>query len=150
MMRAKNKPTITRRIPRQPTHEDTPLAPKQNGYRPRTRLRTLEDLDGRTHAAQQAHRLVAQLEADLGKDPSTAERELIKRAALLGAIVEDTEVAWLERRPADLSIYGKLVDRQRRILEALGLKRTPRDINGRGDLAPDQLDKLIDAVRATP
>jgi hypothetical protein len=70
-----------------------------NGIRPRKRLRTLSDLDGRTHAAQQAHKLVARLEADLGGDLSTAERELVKRAALLGAIVEDTEVAWLERSP---------------------------------------------------
>jgi hypothetical protein len=100
-------------------------------------------LDGRTHAAQQAQRLITQLATDLGGDLSCAERELVKRAALLGAIVEDVEVAWLERRPADLTIYGTLVDRQRRVLEALGLKRQPRDVsNGAFDM-----NKLISAVK---
>jgi hypothetical protein len=55
----------------------------------------------------------------------------------------------LERRPSDLAIYGTLVDRQRRILEALGLKRQPRDITApvNGDLTPE-LKALIKQVKA--
>jgi hypothetical protein len=104
-----------------------PLEPKQGRSR-KPRLRTLGDLDKRTASAQQAHRLIANLEAELGGDLSTAQRELVKRAALIGAILEDAEVSWLQRRPADLAIYGMLVDRQRRCLEALGLKRQARDV----------------------
>ena len=100
----------------------------------KVRLRSLDDLDNRTAAARRARELVADLEGDLGGDLTTAERELVKRAALLGAIVEDTEVRWLQRQPADLSLYGTLVDRQRRILETLGLSRRQRDVS------PDPLD----------
>ena len=101
---------------------------RNTGARPRKRIRCLADLDGRTAASINARRLVAALAADLGGDLTTAEKELVKRAALLGAIVENYEVDWLENKPADLSTYGRLVDRQRRVLEALGLKRQPKDI----------------------
>lgn len=102
-------------------------------------LKTLDDLDGRTRAAKLAHRLVTDLESDLGGDLSTAQRELVKRAALLGAIVEDYEVRWLEHKGADLSLYGTLVDRQRRILETLGLGRVARDVT-------DQVIARLEAV----
>lgn len=92
------------------------------------RLRTLDDIDGRTRAARIAKELVVALESDLGGDLTAAQRELVKRAALLGAIVGDAEAAWLERRPTDLNLYGTLADRQRRILEALGLRRVSRDV----------------------
>lgn len=105
----------------------------------KVRLRTLDDLDNRTAAARRARELVADLEADLGGDLSTAERELVKRAALLGAIVEDQEVCWLQRQPADLALYGQLVDRQRRILETLGLKRNARNVT------PSIRDRLMEA-----
>ena len=151
-MRNGNKRAIARRIPREPTHDDALVVAKHdrtNGVRPRLRLKTLSDLDGRTFSAQQAHRLVAQLEADLGGDLSTAQRELVKRAAILGAIVEDTEVAWLERKPADLTVYGTLVDRQRRCLEALGLQRLPRDVSDRvpAVMTPNQFGKLVDIIK---
>ena len=94
-----------------------------------SRLRTLSDLDQRTRAAKLAQKLVSDLQADLGGEfeLTAARAELIKRAALLGAMVEDLEARWLEREPADLTTYGMLVDRQRRILEVLGLDRRARD-----------------------
>lgn len=87
-------------------------------------------LDQRTRAAKLAQKLVADLEADLGGEfeLTTARRELIKRGAMIGAMVEDLEARWLEREPADLTTYGMLVDRQRRILEVLGLDRRARDV----------------------
>ncbi|HZP69246.1 MAG TPA: hypothetical protein VFB29_04820 [Pseudolabrys sp.] len=97
-----------------------------------SRLRSLDDLDGRTKAARRAQALVAQIEADLGGTDqlSTAQRELIRSAALLGAMTEDQAARWLERKPADLTLFGTLVDRQRRILETLGLSRKARDVTG--------------------
>jgi hypothetical protein len=119
---------------------DTEPTPRRND-RGRARLRTLSDLDQRTRAAKLARQLVANLESDLGGELSTAKRQLVTRAALLGAMIEDAEARWLESRPADLGLYGTLVDRQRRVLEALGLDRRARQIS------PIELDKLIDAVR---
>lgn len=92
------------------------------------RLRTIGDLDQRTRAARLAKGLLTELQSDLGGSLTAAERELAQRASLLAAMLSDLEAAWLERRPADLAIYGQLVDRQRRILEVLGLKRRARDV----------------------
>lgn len=149
-MRNENNPTVTRRVPTltQPASDPVPVKhDRVNGARPRKRLRTLADLDGRTHAAINARRLVAALSADLGGDLSTAERELVKRAALLGAIVENYEVDWLENRPADLAIYGRLVDRQRRVLEALGLDRRPVDVTPSNNGIPPHLREMIKRVK---
>ena len=110
----------------------------------RVRLRTLDDLDNRTAAARRARELVADLETDLGGGLTTGERELVKRAAMLGAIVEDQEVRWLQRQPADLALYGTLVDRQRRILETLALRRVARDVT---PAAPAAIDVTAEAIR---
>ena len=110
----------------------------------RVRLRGIGDIDGRTKAAKRAHRLVADIISDLGGDValSAAQRELAQRGALLGAIIADIEARWLEDHRVDLGLYGSLVDRQRRVLESLGLQRTPRQIDG-AELG----QKLIDMVR---
>ena len=67
----------------------------------------------------------------------------MQRAALLGAIVGDAEVAWLERKPADLTLYGTLVDRQRRVLETLGLQRRPRDVSPLGSVPRNDFSAMI-------
>jgi hypothetical protein len=113
----------------------------------RVRLRSFEQLDQRTHAAQKAKSLVAAIESDLGgaDNLSSAQRELTKRAALIGAMLEDTEVKWLAREDADLHLYGMLADRQRRILESLGLGRVARDVSP----APfDATDRALELLRA--
>jgi hypothetical protein len=106
-----------------------------DGDAPRTRqgkvrLRSLDDLDNRTAAARRARDLVADLESDLGGGDRlpVGLRELVKRAAMLGAIVEDCEVRWLERKPVDLAAYLSAVNAQRRVLATIGLDRRPRDI----------------------
>ena len=58
-----------------------------------------------------------------------AQRELVKRAAMLSAMAEDAEVRWLERKPVDLVVYGQIADRLRRLLN-LGLDRRPRFVEG--------------------
>ena len=111
--------------------------------RPSASLRTLDDLDGRTRAAKLAQRLVAGLEADLGGGDalSVGARELIKRAALLGAIVEDCEVRWLERKPVDIDTYLAAVNAQRRVLVTVGLDRVPRDVT------PDATGQIVESIR---
>lgn len=126
--------------------EDIPALAHRSHAAPPARLRTINDLDGRTRAAKLATRLLAALENDLGGNPSAAQRELAKRAALLGAITEDFEARWLEKEPADLGTYGMLVDRQRRCLEALGLVRIPRDITPPGPTATAIGHRILDAA----
>lgn len=138
MERPKNKPADAVETPRG-SRRDRALT--RNG---KVRLRSIDNLDQRTHAARRARELVAELERDLGGDLTTARRELVKRAAMLGAIIEDHEVRWLRREPADLGTYGTLVDRQRRILETLGLDRVARDIT------PDPLDYARQVAEAQP
>lgn len=107
------------------------------------RLRTLSDLDGRTRAARLAQTLVENLERDLGGDLSAAKRELVKRSALIGAVCEDAEARWLEGAPVDVATYAALADRQRRILQALGLNRVAKDVTPH-----DVTNLVIDGIRS--
>jgi len=103
--------------------------------RAKTRLRTLDDLDNRTRAAQYAHRLVAGLESDLGgaSEITVGQRELIKRAALLGAFIEDHEARWLRNEAVAIDDYLAAINAQRRVLTTLGLDRRARDVTPEAD-----------------
>ena len=101
--------------------------------RPRTRagkprLRSLDELDSRTAAARKAQQMVSSLVSDLGGDPTTAERQIAQRAALLSAMLEDAEARWVTGETIDLSEYGFLANTQRRLLVTLGLDRRAKDI----------------------
>ena len=95
-------------------------------------LLSLDDLDHRSRAARIANQLVADLVVDMGGEDSinAAQREIIRRAALMGAICGDLEANWLTKKEADLVLLGTLADRQRRLLESLGLHhgRKPKDV----------------------
>jgi hypothetical protein len=103
-----------------------------SGIKPvaKAKLLTIDALDGRTGAAKAARSLMASIEADLGgRDQlSAGELQLIQRAAITGAILEDMEVAWLAGGPIDVPTYVALGNAQRRYLETVGLKRAPRDV----------------------
>jgi hypothetical protein len=94
----------------------------------KTRLRTLNDLDRRTLASRLAQDLIGSISADLGGDLTTAQSELVQRAALLGAFLEDCETRWLMGEPVETGAWFSAIDRQRRLLEVLGLKRVPRPV----------------------
>ena len=136
---------------RQKSEDTTRVQRDPDDDAPRTRqgkvrLRSLDDLDNRTAAARRARDLVADLEADLGGGDRLpiGLRELVKRAAMLGAIVEDCEVRWLERKPVDLAEYLSAVNAQRRVLATIGLDRRPRDIT------PDPLTYAQQRAEAGP
>jgi hypothetical protein len=109
---------------------DNPPVETKNAVDTKVKLRSLADLDGRTLAARTAKALIAELAEDMGgaNHLSTAERALIHRAALVGAMAEDMETAWLSGRPIDVAAYTALVNVQRRLLATVGLKRQPRDV----------------------
>jgi hypothetical protein len=103
----------------------------KQGY---VRFLTLADLDGRSRAAARCRELVRDFTSDLGGDEqlSTAEKQLVQRAALLATCIEDFEVRWTLGQPIELPDYLATVNAQRRVLITLGLERRARDVsNGR-------------------
>jgi hypothetical protein len=96
--------------------------------RQKARLKTLDDIDGRTLAAKRARSIVAAIQSDVGTDLSEAERQLAQRAGILGAVLEDSETRWIAGEPFDAALYCTVVNAQRRVLETLGIRRVPRDV----------------------
>lgn len=96
----------------------------------KARLTTLADLDRRTKAFAATRKLIDSIEGDLGgRDRlSTSERQLVQRAAVLGAVLTDTESRWIEGEPIDTAAYCTVVNAQRRVLETLGLKRVMKSV----------------------
>jgi hypothetical protein len=110
----------------------TDQAPRPSkGGSNKLRLLTLEHLDGRTRAAHRARELIAAMEQDLGgpTNLSTGERQLIQRAACLGAFVESCETRWLGGAVVELAEYLAAINVQRRILATLGLRRRPKELD---------------------
>lgn len=103
--------------------------PYQAGGRGRTRLLTLQHLDGRTNAVKQVREIMSDMEQDLGgpDNLSTAQRALIQRAAVLSTICEDMEVRWALGDPTfDTEQYLPVTNALRRLLESIGLQRRAR------------------------
>lgn len=96
----------------------------------KARLLTLDGLDRRTAAYAATRKLIDDIEGDLGGHDrlTTGERQLVQRAAVLGAVLTDAESRWIEGGPIDTTAYCTVVNAQRRVLETIGLKRVPRDV----------------------
>jgi hypothetical protein len=96
----------------------------------KARLLTLGDMDGRTAAAKNVRALIADIESDLGGADrlSAGEREIVQRAALASAVLQDMEAHWLSGRSLDIASYTTLANTQSRLLKLLGLERRPRDV----------------------
>ena len=94
----------------------------------KTRLLTLSDLDRRTAAFKNTSQLISGMEADLGGDLTVAQKQLVQRAALLGAMVEDLESRWLAGDPVAPEVVALLANAQRRVLATIGLERRSRNV----------------------
>lgn len=94
------------------------------------RLLSLDGLDRRTAAYRVTRKLIDEIEGDLGGSDrlSTGERQLVQRAAVLGAVLTDTESRWIKGAPIDTTAYCTVVNAQRRVLESIGLRRRMRDV----------------------
>jgi hypothetical protein len=94
------------------------------------RLLTLNDLDGRTAAARRVRELIADLESDLGggSNLTRAQAQLVQRAAVLGALIENAEATWAAGGHIDIGEYLAGINAQRRVLATLGLERRMRDV----------------------
>jgi hypothetical protein len=103
------------------------------GKEGKLRLMTLSDLDRRTGAARRANDLINAISDDLGGESrlAAAEKQIIQRAALLGTIAEDLETKWLCGEPIDPGTLSAVGNAQRRLFEAIGIRRVPKDITPR-------------------
>ncbi|HEY7248692.1 MAG TPA: hypothetical protein VH678_32920 [Xanthobacteraceae bacterium] len=120
---------------KRPVTEEPRPEPNEDERRARTRwgrikLRSLDELDGRTAAARRARDLIAHLVADAGGNDNITEgmRQLITRAAVIAAYVEDIEARWISGGNIKVEEYLAAANTQKRILEAVGLQRVPRNI----------------------
>jgi hypothetical protein len=94
------------------------------------RFFTLGDLDQRTAAYRMTLELIENVEGDLGgaDQLSTAERQIIRHAALTGTMLEDLGTRWLNGEKVDPALFATLSNSERRLYETVGLRRRPRDV----------------------
>ncbi len=94
------------------------------------RLLTLDALDGRTLAARRAREVVQSIESDLGgADHLTeAERQIVRRAAVLAVVCESAEAHWLSGGEIDLGTHNATANTLRRLFESVGMQRRSRDV----------------------
>ena len=90
----------------------------------------LGDVDHRTLLGRRHIDLFEDYLADLGgfSAVSTARRELIRRAAAVGAWCDQQEAALVNGDAVDVTQWLSAVDRHRRLLTTVGLERTARDV----------------------
>ena len=96
----------------------------------KTRLLTMEHLDGRTVAVRQVRTFERALANDLGGDLPAAKAALAKRSAVLVAILSNAEAEWALGQPLALTDYLATANCLRRLLTSLGLERSPKAIPG--------------------
>src|SRR5262245_61009818 len=96
----------------------------------RSRLLTLDGLDKRTASYRETKRLIDEIETAIGgaDDASPQERQMVQRAAVLGAIAQDFEAKYLLGRSIDFAAYCTVINAQRRAFDAIGYKRRQRDV----------------------
>ena len=111
--------------------ETEPKGSGNGAERGKARLLSLADLDRRTHAYRKTAELIDAVEVDCGGAAalSTAERSIIRHAALTGAMLEDLGTRWLAGEPIDPGLFATLSNAERRLYETVGLKRRARDVS---------------------
>jgi hypothetical protein len=94
------------------------------------RLVTMEDIDRRTRAAQQAVLTKSAIVADLGGEEnlSTLERLAAEHAALAAAVTQDAYARWLRGEEVSLPEVATINNCFLRIAGSLGFSRRAKDI----------------------
>jgi hypothetical protein len=106
-------------------------SPRRRKQASKACLLTLGHIDQRSEAWKRANQLIATLENERGgaEHITEAMRQLVQRAAVLSAVIEDQEAHWVAGEAIDMVSYLSAIGVQRRVLLSLGLERQgPRDI----------------------
>jgi hypothetical protein len=95
--------------------------------------RLLDGVDGRSPWVRRAKDLIREHLQDLGgpDNVSAAERSIVRRAAVITTELEQLEARFALAgiaNPEDLDLYLRGSNNLRRLLEAVGLRRRPRDV----------------------
>lgn len=100
---------------------------KQGG---KVRLLTLDDLDGRTRAAQHVRDTRQEVMSDLGGPDqlSTLEKSAVDHVSLLDAMTKDAGARWLQGDPIDVASIATLVNAFNRTAAILGWQRRAKDV----------------------
>jgi hypothetical protein len=93
----------------------------------------LPGIDGRSAWIRRAKDVIAAHLSDLGGEGNTsaAERSIVRRAGVLTAELENLETRFAtagEATAEDLDLYLRASNNLRRLLEAVGLRRRPRNV----------------------
>jgi len=93
-------------------------------------LLSLDALDHRTSPYRRYEAIRGAVLADMGgaENVSEIQRQLIAKFATIALQLEGMEAAAIEGNEIDLDLFGRCAGHLRRIAEALGLKRVPREI----------------------
>lgn len=104
--------------------------PAETPSKGKVRLLTLDDLDGRTRAAQQVRDTRQAIFNDCGGEDglSTLERIAVDNCALLDALTKDAAARWLGGEELDVAVLGTLTNSFNRTAAVLGWKRRPKDV----------------------
>jgi hypothetical protein len=113
------------------THIDVPKP--QGRSRVSNGSAVLPGVDGRSTWVRRLRDLMGLHLSDLGGDDavSEAERSVVRRIATLTVELERMEAGFAvagEARPDQLDLYQRTANSLRRLLEAIGLQRRPKDV----------------------
>ena len=120
----------------QTTAELSPSSPSDRPQKDALRSRItngstlLPGVDGRSAWVRRCKDVIAAYQSDI-PDASTAERSIIRRASVMTVELERLEAKFAKAGEADadeLDQYARVSANLRRMLEAIGLQRRPRDI----------------------
>jgi hypothetical protein len=111
------------------------VVPKKNRQKSRITNGSalLPGIDGRSPWVRRCKDVIAAHLSDLGGEDNTsaAERSLVRRCAVLTVELELLEAKFAtmgEAPPDELDLYQRTAGNLRRLLEAVGLQRRPRDV----------------------
>jgi hypothetical protein len=128
---------------------DNPPVAKTHRSRLSNGSKFLAGIDGRTTWARRARDIMLAHVSDLGGPDATSEAEhsICRRAATISAELERLESAFAaagEASPDQIDLYFRGASALRRLLEAIGLQRRPKDIG------PTSLADYVKSKAAEP
>jgi hypothetical protein len=95
---------------------------------------TIDALDKRTRPFRRYQAISTAILSDMGGEDQTSEiqRQLVSRFATLALSLEAMEASAIEGSAIDLDLFARGAGHFRRLGEALGMKRIPKDVTSLG------------------